>query len=67
MMKKMVGGVLILALLWAIVMTINKENTFSIDSKNVEEASQINFKRPSFTLEGLDSKNYSTDKIKNHW
>lgn len=64
MLKKIMGYVLILALLWAIVMSINKGNIFTSDLKNIEEAPQLNFKRPSFILEGLDSKNYSTDNIK---
>ena len=64
MIKRIIGGVLILALLWAVVMTINKQSSLSNEVKNVEESPQVNFKRPSFALQGLDSQTYSTDQIK---
>jgi len=62
--KRVFNTLFIIGLLWAIVMTINKEIPLSKDIKNVEAAPQVNFKLPSFSLNGLDSKNYSTDNLK---
>jgi len=63
MVKKGLNFLVILALLWAIIFTINKANSLPKNLKNVEAAPQVNFKIPSFSLTGIDSKNYSTDNL----
>ncbi len=63
-MKKLLSGILLFALLWTFVTTINKENSLTTSAENkIEEAPQINFKRPSFTLKALDGKKYSTSDV----
>lgn len=63
MTKRIIGSILILFLLYAIVLTVNKQQIKPGDLAKVEEAPQINFKRPSFALKGIDSKTYTTEKI----
>lgn len=64
--KKLLSGILLFALLWTFVTTINKENSLNTSAENLnkmEEAPQVNFKRPSFTLKALDGKKYSTSDV----
>lgn len=65
-MKKLLSAILLLALLWTFVSTVDRENK-TISSaetlKKMGEAPQINFKRPSFTLNALDEKKYSTSDL----
>lgn len=65
-MKRLISGILLFALLWTFVSTINKENRLATSAetlKKVEEAPQIHFKTPSFTLKALDGKKYSTSDV----
>ncbi|MEK3993005.1 MULTISPECIES: redoxin domain-containing protein [Robertmurraya] len=66
-MKKTIKIVLLGLLLWAFVFTVNKEITkfqsISKSTVNTEQLPQKNFQRPSFSLTGLDGKQYSTDEV----
>lgn len=63
-MRRIISGILVLAILWALVSIINKENNPEAKrANNTEESANINFKRPSFSLKGLDGKEYSTSDV----
>lgn len=64
-MKKIVNIIILFLLLWGIVYTFNKENTKRIqeEASKSEELAKVNFLRPSFSLAGLDGKEYSTDEV----
>jgi hypothetical protein len=67
MIKKIIGGIIVLALVLALVSAVNKVKGAKGASNNLKEAAQINFNRPGFGLIGIDSKSYSTDQVKNPW
>lgn len=64
-MKKVTHMVFLFFLLWGIVYTLNQEYARIVadDSTNDEELAKVNFLRPSFSLTGLDGKEYSTDDV----
>lgn len=63
-MRRIISGILVLGVIWALVSIINKENTPAAKNvNNIEESTNINFKRPSFELKGLDGKTYSTADV----
>lgn len=64
-MKKVANLVILFFLLWAIIYIINKEITIKT-SQNLnrsEELAKVNFNHPSFSLIGIDGKEYSTKGI----
>lgn len=61
MLKKVIGTIVLLVLVFGLISAITN-NTIK-DSKNVQEAANVNFKRPSFTLLGINSKKYFTDEV----
>lgn len=71
MMKKIIGAVLIVAVLWSVVSYLNNAGSQAKDDNDqgnttdkVEELPRINFRAPSFTLQSLDGKSYSIAKAK---
>lgn len=64
-MKKVANIFILFFLLWGVVYTVNKDNMNRTleDANNSEELAKINFQRPSFSLLGLDGKEYSTDDV----
>lgn len=49
-------GILVVCRLWEIADTLNTQPVFTNITDKVDEAAQVNFKWPSFSLEGLDGK-----------
>jgi cytochrome c biogenesis protein CcmG/thiol:disulfide interchange protein DsbE len=69
--KKIIGILLIMGLIWSITITVNKSNSDVNEadqaeavSSGVEELPKVNFKAPSFSLRGLDEENYSLKTAK---
>lgn len=68
-MKKVLNLIFIVGLLWLIIVTFNNYKNRSNDKEplsisKIEELPEVNFKAPSFSLNGLDEKNYSLESAK---